>query len=192
MCPTLTCGFFVGLPALYLNTGSFRTLCFAGWLWTVMLLIAAQLWWLGRRVYPGARAALQMDALLAAIVPFHAMRARELAAVHAMGSTHPAALILADSDIRNPWLATWIRSLAFPRPGQAADVLASKAITAPLDRALARDFLAIADFSYPPEIGDDPSAAAYCPRCHSRYLPGVVTCADCGGLSVLPVPGGSA
>lgn len=189
MCPVLTFGFFAGLPVFYLYTDPFRTLCFAGWLWTVMLFIAAQLWWLGRRVYPGARPALRMDALLAAIVPFHAMRARELAAVHAMGATHPAALILATGDTRNPWLAAWIRNLAFPRPGQAADAIASAALTAPVNRALARRSLTVAAFSTPPEAGDDPNAVSYCPRCHSRYLPGVETCPDCRGLPVRPLPG---
>jgi hypothetical protein len=189
MCPALTMGFFAGLPVFYLHTDPFRTLCFAGWLWTVMLFIAGQLWWLGRRVYPGARPALRMDALLAAIVPFHAMRARELAAVHAMGATHPAALMLATGDTRNHWLATWLRTLAFPRPDQTSDTIASRALTDAVGRALAKHDLTISAFSTPPAATEDPNAVAYCPRCHGRYLPGVETCADCGGLPVRPLPG---
>ena len=92
--PVLAVGFFVGLPLVYVFMGTLQTLILAGWLWCVMAWTAAQLWWLGKRVYPGARSALRMDALLSLLVPFHAMRALEIASVHAMGTTHPVGLIL--------------------------------------------------------------------------------------------------
>ena len=160
-----------------------------GWLWSVMLFIAGHVWWLGH-VYPAARGALRMDALLAVIVPFHAMRVREIASVHAMAATHPAALLLSGGDTGNPWLVRWIREILHPRPGMPADAVFSAAVLPVLSPGLARLGLAADGFSTPPDATGDPAATGYCPRCHGRFLPGVTACGDCGGLRVIPLPGG--
>ena len=187
LCPILTVGFFAGLPYFYLYLDGFRTLMFVGWLWSVMLFIAGHVWWLGR-VYPAAKGALRMDALLAAIVPFHAMRVREIASVHAMGATHPVALLLSAGDTGNPWFVRWIREILHPRPGMPADAVFSAAVLPVLAPVLARMGHTPDGFSNPPASGDDPNATGYCPRCHGRFLPGVATCGDCGGLPVRPLP----
>jgi len=86
-------GFFAGLPLVYIYKGGVPTLIFRLWLWSLMAWTAGHLWWLGGKVYPGARSDLRMDALLAMLVPFHAIRATEIAAGHAMGTTHPARVL---------------------------------------------------------------------------------------------------
>lgn len=182
----LTYGFFLGLPAVYLLRGSLQTVLFALWLWCLMAMIAGQLWWLGRRVYPDVRGALRMDALLALLVPFHAMRAREIAAVHALGTTHPAALLLATGDLENPWLAGFIRGLCHPRPGVTGDATVAAALLPPITRALTRCDRTVADFDLPPDHSRDPAAVSYCPRCHGMFLAQVTACPDCRGLTLRP------
>ena len=182
--PLLTYGFLVGLPLVYVTKGSSQSLLFALWLWCLMGMIAAQLWWLGRRVYPDARAALRMDAMLALVVPFHAMRAAEIAAVHAMATTHPVALLLSASDLTNPWLANFIRKLVHPSPGDSGDAIQTAEILPVLERVLARLGKVAADYDHPPDRSQDPDAAAYCPRCHGMYLEQVDSCPDCRGVKL--------
>lgn len=186
LAPVLTYGFLVGLPVIYLFRGSLPAVMFALWLWCLMLGIAAHLWWLGRRVYPGARAALRMDAVLAALVPFHAMRAREIAAVHAMGATHPAGLLLSTLDLANPWLAGFIRELRHPRPEVPEDAALAAALLPPLALALGHCGKTAADFDVQPDHSADPEVVAYCPRCHGMYLAQVTVCPDCRGLKLRP------
>ena len=180
--PVLTCGFFLGLPWIYVCLGSQSAVLFALCLWCLMGWTATHLWWLGRRVYPGARSPLRMDALLSLLVPFHAMRALEIAAVHAMGTTHPAGLILSTPALTNPWLASLIRRLLHPLPGVAEDAGVAAALLPPLTAALATRKKMLEDFDGPPDRSLDPSACAYCPRCHGRYLARVKACPDCRGL----------
>jgi len=180
----LTLGFFVGLPLIYLYRGSQPVLWFALWLWCLMGWTAAHLWWLGKRVYPGARAALRMDAVLALLVPFHAMRALEIAAVHAMGATHPAALLVATRDLTNTWLAGFVRRILHPLPGVAEDAGFSSALHGPLAAALARCGKTLEDFDGAPDAAEDPAASCYCPRCHGRYLGSIQTCPDCCGIAL--------
>jgi hypothetical protein len=63
----LTLGGFDGLPLAYLHLGTLPTLMIALWLWFIMGWTAAHLWWLGKRVYPCARSALRMDAVVVAV-----------------------------------------------------------------------------------------------------------------------------
>jgi len=182
--PVLTLGFFLGLPMIYLYRGSQPAVLFALWLWCLMGWTAAQVWWLGKRVYPGARAALRMDALLALLVPFHAMRALEIAAMHAMGTTHPVGLILSTRDLTNPWLGGFVRRVLHPRPGVAQDAGFASALQAPLAAALARCGKTLENFDGAPDAADDPAASAYCPRCHGRYLVDVQSCPDCLGMKL--------
>lgn len=185
----LTYGFFPGLPAVYVALGSTKAVLFALWLWALMMMIAGHLWWLGRRVYPEVRAALRMNAVLAALVPFHAMRAREIAAVHALGTTHPVAMLLSTSDLTNPWLARFIRELRHPRPGLAEDNARAAALVPPLTRALAACGTEPAAFDLPPDHSSDPAATAYCPRCHAMFLEQAADCPDCRGLALMPFGG---
>jgi cytochrome c553 len=182
--PVLTLGFFVGLPLIYLYQGSHQAVFFTLWLWCLMGWSAAHLWWLGKRVYPGARAPLRMDALLSLLVPFHAMRALEIAAVHAMGTTHPVGLILSTRDLTNPWLAGYIRRILHPVPGMPDDAGFCAALRPVLATALARCGKKLEDYDAAPERAGDAAAVAYCPRCHGRYLAGVTACPDCGGMSL--------
>jgi len=182
--PVLTLGFFLGLPLTYIYRGSGPSVLFALWLWGLMGWTAGHLWWLGRRVYPGARAALRMDALLSLLVPFHAMRAFEIAALHAMGTTHPVGLMLATRDLTNPWLGGFVRCMLHPLPGVAADAAFGAALRGPLAAALARCGKTFDDYDGAPEVADDPAAGAYCPRCHGRYLAHVQSCPDCLGLQL--------
>lgn len=182
--PVLAVGFFVGLPLVYVFMGTLQTLILAGWLWCVMAWTAAQLWWLGKRVYPGARSALKMDALLSLLVPFHAMRALEIASVHAMGTTHPVGLILSARDFENPWLGHFVRCTLYPMPGLAEDAAFQAALRPLLDRALAHGAKMAEDFDRPPDRADDLEATRFCPRCHSLYRAEVESCSDCLGVTV--------
>jgi hypothetical protein len=180
----LTIGFFAGLPLVYVFRGSVPALLFAGWLWAVMIWTGAHLWWLGKRVYPDARSALRMDALLAMLVPIHAMRAMEIAAVHAMGATHPAALLIGSGKLDHPWLARWIRRVLFPMPDLDSDAGFSSAMRPHLERALSRTGRGLSDYDTEPDRSDDPDAARYCPRCHGLFMRQVEHCPDCRGLEL--------
>lgn len=184
--PLLTLGFFAGLPVIYLFLGNLQTVLFALWLWCLMIMISVHLWWLGRRVYPEARAALRMDAMLAVLVPFHAMRAREIASIHAMGTTHPVGLLLSTRDLSNPWLAGFIRELRHPRPELPEDASMAAALLPPVALALARCGMTTTDFEVPPDRSADPEVASYCPRCHGMYLAQVTVCRDCRGVKLQP------
>lgn len=180
----LTLGFFVGLPAIYAFKGGFAVLLFGLWLWCLMIGTAAHLWWLGKRVYPEAKSALRMDALLALLVPFHAMRAYENAAVHAMGTTHPAALLIWAGDLENPWLAGFIRRVLHPAPESSGEASYSQTLRPLLEKALIQKGKRIEDFDGEPDRSGDDQAERYCPRCHGLYLKRMSHCADCRGLAL--------
>ena len=182
--PVLTIGFLAGLPLVYVMRGAFPAACFALWLWLVMGFVAGHLWWLGRRVYPGVRSALRMDAVLALLVPFHAMRAYEIASLHAMATTHPVGLILWAKDVTNPWLAAWIRRCLHPLPDLPEDALACAARVRLLDRALTGLGMVSGDFDKPPDVTGDETAERYCPRCHGLFRRDVACCPDCHGLAL--------
>ena len=182
--PVLTLGGFIGLPLAYLYLGTLPTMILALWLWFIMGWTAAHLWWLGKRVYPGARSVLRMDAVLSLLIPFHAMRALEIASAHAMGSTHPVGLILSSGDLENPWLGRFVRRILHPLPGVAEDVAFSAALHLPLTRALLGCGRSMSDFDVMPDHSNDPAAACYCPRCHGLYLGHVTTCPDCIGVKL--------
>jgi hypothetical protein len=188
----LTLGFWAGLPLVYVYRGSFATVVFAIGLWALMACVAGILWWLGKRVYPGARSAFRMDAFLALVVPLHAMRASEIASVHAMGSTHPVGLILSTGDLGNPWLARFVRRALHPLPGDTGNQAWCRTMRPLLAPALAKCGRDLEEFDVPPDSSEDEAAASYCPRCHGLYLAGVLTCKDCPKLEVRPlVRGGS-
>jgi hypothetical protein len=182
--PILTLGFFGGLPLAYVKFGTLPTLMLALWLWCVMAWTGCHLWWLGSRVYPDAKAALRMDALLALIVPFHAMRAMEIDSVHAMATTHSVGLLLSSGDFENPWLGKYIRRVLHPMAGLAGDARLASALQPPLLRALARCGRSIEEFDTVPDRSDDAGAVNYCPRCHGLFLVAVETCADCQGMKL--------
>lgn len=177
LCPTLAAGCFIGVPLAYISLGSGPALWLAAVLWGLMAAIAARLWRLAGRAYPGAGPELRMDAVLALLVPFHAMRAHEIAAVHAMGATHPVAMMLATRDLENPWLARHVRGFLHP----ARDHEAIAAFILPhLDRAISRAGGSLRDLDRVPDTRHDPQAERYCPRCHALYQQHIGSCADCG------------
>ena len=180
----LTLGFFAGLPAAYLFWGALSAGCFALGLWLIMGLTACHLWWLAKRVYPGARGALRIDSLLALLVPFHAMRALEIASVHAMGATHPIGLILSTGDTENPWLGTFIRKLLHSLPDSPESAAYSSSLLPLVTRALASHGKIPQDYDVAPDRAKDPAAVAYCPRCHAIYQAGPDTCPDCRGVEL--------
>ncbi|MGL4401239.1 MAG: hypothetical protein ACRCXD_15320 [Luteolibacter sp.] len=178
-------GFFVGLPVVYVFMGTLEVVILAGWLWCVMAWTAAQQWWLGKRVYPGARSALRMDALLSLLVPFHAMRALEIASVHAMGTTHPVGLILSARDFENPWLDRFMREVLYPLPGPGGDGAFQAALRPLIARALSQSGKKEEDYDRPPIATDDAEAVSYCPRCHAFYQAQAKSCPDCNDLSLV-------
>ena len=180
----LVLGFFIGLPFVYMYFGSFPAVWFALWLWLLMGCTAGHLWWLGRRVYPGVRSTLRMDALLALLVPFHAMRAYEIASAHAMGTIHPFGLILSSGDLDNPWLGGMIRRFLHPLPEMPDDATACAAMMPMLARVLAGFGKTPDDFDQAPDASNDVAAALYCPRCHGLYRPDVARCSDCRGMAL--------
>lgn len=182
--PVLMLGFFAGLPLVYVYLGSERAVYFALWLWCIMAFTAGHLWWLGKRVYPDARAAFRMDALLSLVVPFHAMRASEMASAHAMGLTHPVGLMLSTGDLAHPWLCRFLRGLLHPLPRNEEDALFSSTLRPWVIPLLARHGKSLQDFDFAPDVSQDPEASRYCPRCHGLYQSTMDTCTDCRGMDL--------
>ena len=180
----LMLGFFAGLPLVYLYQGGGPTLMFGLWLWCLMAWTAGHLWWLGGKVYPGARSDLRMDALLALLVPFHAIRATEIASVHAMGTTHPISMLLSTKDLQNPWLGSFVRRVIHPLPGSPEDIGYANGLRPLLVKPLSSVGKRLEDFDLPPDHTKDPAASLYCPRCHGLFLDHVQTCPDCAGIEL--------
>lgn len=187
----LTVGVWIGFPIAYLRGGVMPTLMIVGWLWLCMLGIAIQLEWLARRVYPGAKQSLRMDALLALLVPFHAMRGLEIASVHAMGMSHAVGMILSTRDLQNRYLAKTAREVLYPRPSIPGDAVRSGGLRAGLSPALKHVGIQLEDFDTIPDRSTDPDAETYCPRCHGFYLAQRECCADCDGVTLRKFTEGS-
>ncbi len=179
--PLLTVGAFVGLPLAYFQGDHLTLLALALTLWCIMAFTAAHLFWLGKRVYPAAGPALRMDAWLAMLVPFHAMRALEIAGVHAMATTHPVALILGGGDFDNPWLGNFMRKILHPLPDRTCCASALKSHVA---EAFNRSGKRLEDFDSPPARSDESASTRYCPRCHGLYVKPVSNCPDCAGIAL--------
>lgn len=145
----LTIGIFVALPAAYLLLDQFALIGLAAYIWLLMWMIAARLWGISSRVYPKLKSEIRTDAWLCLVVPFHAMRAIEMTAVHAMASTHPAALILSSGDTQNRWLAEFSRKLLFPHSQDQSDALRCAALRPLMDRALSQFGKSCADYDIP-------------------------------------------
>ncbi|RYD20162.1 MAG: hypothetical protein EOP88_16145 [Verrucomicrobiaceae bacterium] len=184
--PVLALGFFGGLPLAYIHLGIMPMLILLVWLWLLMVWTAAHLWWLGKRAYPAARGSLKMDALLSLFVPFHAMRAYEIASVHAMATTHPVGLILSTGDTENPWLGTFVRHILHPLPGSPENAAFARAVKPLLSAALATRGKQLSDYDTVPDNTEDPETTGYCPRCQARYLPDVTVCSDCKDMPLSP------
>lgn len=176
---SLVVGFFFLLPFVYLKSGIIPALVVLLGLWLLMILIACRLWWIGGRVYPEVKSSFRTDALLSLLIPFHAMRAMEIASAHAMAATHPAALVIGTGDVENPWLGKFIRQLLHPRPGAPADAALASTLRPPLAKALSRFGRTLEDYEAIPSTEGDPNAVSYCPRCQSLFGPGATTCTDC-------------
>jgi hypothetical protein len=183
--PVLALGVFAGLPLTYIYLGVLPMVILVVWLWLLMVCTAAHLWWLGKRAYPDARSALRMDALLSLLVPFHAMRAHEIASVHAMGATHPVGLMLSTGDLENPWLSTFVRRVLHPLPTSPEEARFSAAMKPLLSKALSQKGRHLQDYDLEPDQSEDPETTRYCPRCHGRYLDQVEACPDCGGMKLV-------
>lgn len=187
----LTVGFFAGLPAVHLTRGGLATVALAAALWLVMACIAARLWWLGNRVYPDAKGAFTLDALLALLVPFHAMRASGIASVHALSMTHPAALLIGTNDLGNPWLAKCMRRILHPSPGIPGDAEVSGELLPVFTAALRFSGASPGDFDRIPDRSGDHQATRFCPRCHALFMDQVTHCPDCGGFPLRSFSNGS-
>ncbi len=183
-CPVLCLGFFAGLPAAYLTLGPISAVWLGAWLWCLMLAISLQLFAISKDILASTRSAIRQDALLSLVVPFHAMRAAEIAAVHAFAETHPAAILLSHGATENPWLGQFVRSLRYPRPTHPGDIALAETALGPLENSLARFALGTDRYLTAPDRSEDPEATAWCPRCHGMFLDGVAACRDCGGLSL--------
>ncbi len=180
VCLLLTVGFFAGLPASYIHGGILSLLATALALWLCMWMVAGYLWWLGGRAYPTVKSSFRSDAVLSLLVPFHAMRAMEIASVHAMARTHPAALLIGTGDIDHPWLGRFVREIVFPRPESPHDEARCQAIRPFLEAALSTVGKKPEDYDTTAPRDDDPEATAWCPRCHALFSGNAATCTDCG------------
>lgn len=183
-CPVLCIGFFAGLPAAYIILGPIAALWLGAWLWILMLAISMRLFWISKNILPSARGELRQEAFLSLVIPFHAMRAAELACAHAFATTHPAAMLLASGQVDHPWLGEFTRSLLIPRPSNPGDAALSAVVLPPLEKALRRSGLSATHFIGSPDRSDDPEATAWCPRCHGLFLGGVPSCNDCRGIAL--------
>ena len=104
--------------------------------------------------------------------------------MHAMGTTHPAALLISAGEFQNPWLQQFFRRVLFPISGSAGDSRLASALKEPLARALDSCESNLEDFVMPPDRSSDAEAKSYCPRCHGQFLAGVEVCADCRGMNL--------
>ncbi|WAC19299.1 hypothetical protein OVA24_18900 [Luteolibacter sp. SL250] len=188
LCLLLTTGFFIGMPVTFLYAGVLPMLGVVLFLWVLMLVIGCRLWWLSRRVYPAAKAALRGDVFLCCVVPFHAMRALEVAAVHAMATTHPAALLLSTGDTENPWLGRFSRELLHPRPDVPHDDDRAALLRPLLEKALLPHNRDLSLYGTIPSDSGDEAATRFCPRCHSVFADGVDSCTDCKGVPLKAFP----
>lgn len=184
----LTTGFFVILPWVYLRAGIIPALAVLVGLWLLMILTACRLWWIGGRVYPEIKSTFRTDALLSLLVPFHAMRAMEIASVHAMATSHPSALVIGTGDLDNPWLGGFIREILHPRPDVSADIQQSAILRPLLTKALTRSGKSLEAYETVPLREDDPEAVSYCPRCHSIFGKNATACSDCQELPLKAFP----
>lgn len=187
LCLLLTVGFFAGLPVAYLYLGILPMLGWALFLWSLMILIGSRLWWMGSRVYPTAKTTFRSDAFLCWLVPFHAMRAIEIAAVQAMSKTHPAALLVATGDLDHPWLARLARETLHPRPGITHDATRCEFLRPLLENLLRPHGRSLSRYESKPSRSHDESATAWCPRCLSLFEAGPVSCCDCCGVPLKPL-----
>ncbi len=183
-CPALTIGFFAGLPLAYLQLGPLPALWIAAWLWILMFWISLTLFRLAKHHYPAARAELRMDAFLSLLIPFHAMRAMELASVHAFASTHPAAILLAANQTSHAWFHRFIRETVTPRPPHPGDEAFRDSVMPILEKILSKRGSVVSGFIAPPDRSGDPEASSWCPRCHGLFMPGIDVCNDCGRLGL--------
>ena len=186
--PLLAPGFFLVLPAYYCFLGAKAAALLAGGLWLLMVATGFRLWWLAGRLGNPAGRSLRMDAILAMIVPFHAMRAVEEGAVPAMARTHPAAFLLAQRQFDSPWLAAFVRRLLHLRPGVRGDQALADLVLPQLKEETSRLGLDPARWDVPPLRRPGLDGDRYCPRCHALYGKAARTCGDCLGLPLREMP----
>lgn len=186
LCQFLTAGFFIGLPLTFFYSGIAALLITALGLWLLMLVIAARLWWIGSKVYPSVKSQIRMDALLSALVPFHAMRALEITSVHAMAGTHPAAMLFAHDQYEDRWFSTYARQLLHPLPGSQTDETKIRFLRPLIERLLIRSGRSLLSYDTVPDHAEDPEAVSFCPRCHSLFGETISACPDCDGIPLRP------
>lgn len=182
MQPTLLLGFVAGLILFVRMADRFPLALYLLWIFLVMIMIACHVWWLGRKIYTSNKGALTTDALLCCLVPFHAMRAAEAVAAHAMGAVHPYALLLRYAP-KHPWLVKELRLISHPRAGRIEDEIRFSAMDDFLQEAFKRTGMSWQDFDQAPGTREK-DEVLYCPRCHALYLEGVIHCQDCQNYPV--------
>ena len=190
MQPLLTIGFISGLVMYAVDGEKFPLLIFLAWMWLTMIMIASQVWFLGSKVYRQNRHEIFLDAILCALVPFHAMRAAENVSRHAFGHLHPLAFAGQEAH-ELPWLVKSIRRILHPRPGRKEDEILLEAMRPHLDHLFPRLGLSTDDFMRQPARTADEDETHYCPRCHSLYLANASTCRDCGGMALREITPGN-
>lgn len=178
MQPLLLMGFVAGLCLFVTQGDRFPLGLFLLWIFLVMVMIAGHVWWLGKKIYTSNKSDLMTDVFLCCLVPFHAMRAAEAVARHAMGGVHPFALLLRYAPA-NPWLLRELRQICHPRPGNIEEEVRYDAMKSLLQNLLSQRGLAWSDFHQAP-THREPGEVRYCPRCHALYLEGASHCRDCG------------
>lgn len=177
--PILFTGFVSGLVLYFFDAEQFPLGLFLGWMWLMMVMIACQLRYLSRRLYRSSRGEFLLDAFLCCTVPFHAMRASEIAVRPVLGNIHPFAMV-ARYDTQNPWLVRQLRQIAHPRPGKLEDEILFAAMQPLLIGVMIKLQRTWSDFDEVPTTPRDEGDDCFCPRCHSYYLAGVESCRDCG------------
>lgn len=175
---------FVYGAFLYVYQGEhFRFLYFFVCLMLIMFVIAARVGWMGRRAYSMCGSSFTMDAVLSCLVPFHSMRVAESCAQQVLGGIHPLAVLL-ENEPHNAWLSKQLRELSHPRPQRVEDEILYAAVAPFLEKAFAQKKIKWSDFDKSPEGEREEGETSYCPRCHTLYLAGVMTCGDCLGYAL--------
>jgi hypothetical protein len=188
--------FFILMPVVYWRAGTgwaFLILLAAGWV--VLIATSWSFFREHRRAFPERIEERWQNAILAAILPQHAVRVPQVLAKEWLIKFHPLAIAAATESaepLREFAGRVW-RDVVFPLPAESMDPQALDAarefherfLRPALEALLEREGLDVASLLAPP--ASDLPSPAYCPRCHATFAVVDSCCADCGGLAVMPV-----
>ncbi|MBN2338204.1 MAG: hypothetical protein JXP48_06655 [Acidobacteria bacterium] len=185
---------FIALPAT-LWTGTLAVH------WRLLAALLACFWLSGvvtfplahRRLFPDEKSSRVKKTLLMSVSPLSAIRAADQLARDLLRGFHPIAVcshLCSQDDFEYH-----ARMASFDEVQKAEGRLPPPSPSRPKSRIRVEqypitqflDSLGCLERIRTPPIAEDGSSHSYCPRCHCQYRAGFQTCADCGGIGLLPL-----